>query len=122
MGDGLARLLRRTVRAAEASPVFLAAVFARYRAVEGLDDAEVAGRLGVTVNRLDELAICRRPRPELFRQDVAAIATRFGADSGALAAIVRQVDGLERFAATPAPGLLAARDADDEPTPAEGRP
>ncbi len=123
MGDELTRLLRRTVRAAEASPVFLAAVFARYRAVEGLDDAEFACRLGVAVDRLDELAICRRPRPDRFRQDVSAIAARFGADPGALAAVVRQVDALETFAATPVPGLLAAaRDADDEPAPAAGNP
>lgn len=122
MDERLTRLLHRTARAAEASPVFLAAVFARYRDTEQIDDAELARRLGVAAERLPELALCRRPRPEAFRQDVAAIALRFGAGAAALAGIVRQVDALGAFAASAPPGLLAAaRDAEEEPT-AEGEP
>src|SRR5262245_59273956 len=115
MADDVTRLLRRTVRAAETSPVFLASVFACYRATKGTDDAELARRLGVAAERLDELALCRRPRAELFRQDVAAVATRFGADAGALATVIRQVDALEAFAVPGASRVLAAaRGVDDE--------
>jgi hypothetical protein len=118
--DDLRRLLRRTARAAEEEPAFLAAVFARYRAIERIDDAELARRLRVAVDRLDDLAIALRPRPDLFRQDVAAIATRFDADAGALAAIVRQVDAVAALAGDSSARLLAAaRDADEDTPPPE---
>jgi hypothetical protein len=121
MSDDLTRLLRRTVRAAEGYPIFLAAVFARYRAAERIDDGELARRLAVDPDRLDALALCRRPRPDRFAQDAKAIATRFGADTGALAAIIRQVDALDAFAAASSSSqLAAARDADDEPPIPEG--
>jgi hypothetical protein len=115
MADDLRRLLRRTARAAEDRGLLLAAVFARYRAAEGVDDMEMARRLGVTPDRLDEIAICRRPRPDRFRDDVATIAARFSADPAALAGIIRLVDALDAFAATtPRNFLAAARDAEDK--------
>jgi hypothetical protein len=121
MADDLTRLLRRTTRAAEGFPIFLAAVFARYRAAERIDDGELARRLAIDPQQLDALALCRRPRPDRFAQDVTAIATRFGADAGALAAIVRQVDALGAFVgASSANQVVAARDADDEPPAPEG--
>jgi hypothetical protein len=119
MGDDLRRLLRRTARAAEDRPSFLAATFARYRAIEQIDALELARLLSVAPVRLDELAICLRPRADHFREDVAAVAARFGADAGALAAIVREVDAFDAIAeAIPANPLAAARDADEDgPTP-----
>jgi hypothetical protein len=121
VADDPTRLLRRTARAAEASPVFLAAVFSRYRAAACVDEAELARRLGVAVDRLPELALCLRPRPALFRQDVYAIALRFGADARALAMVIRHVAALNAFAASSPPRMLVAArgDADrareDEP-------
>ncbi|HEY7030664.1 MAG TPA: hypothetical protein VH482_05010 [Thermomicrobiales bacterium] len=118
MADDLSRLFERTARAAEASPDFLAAVFARYRDAECVDEADVARRLGVAADRLSELALCLRPRPVLFRQDVEAIAARFGIDAAALAGMIRHVDALDAFALPATPRMLtAARDAEDDRSP-----
>jgi hypothetical protein len=108
MGNVLSGPLRRTARAAESRPGFLAAAFARYRAVERIDEAELAHRLRIGGERLPELSLCLRPRPDRFRQDVAAIALRFGADVGALASLIRQVDAFDEIEEEDPRSLLAA--------------
>ena len=123
MGDDLRRLLRRTAHAAADRPNFLAATFARYRAIEQIDAIELARRLAVPPVLLNELALCLRPRPDRFREDVVAIATRFAADAGELAAIIREVDAFDAMTdAAPGNRLAAARDADEDGSTSEDEP
>ena len=108
-------IYRRAAAMAELHPGFLASHFARYRAAERIDEAELACRLRIDVVQLPELSLCLRPRPDRFRQDVATIALRFGADVGALASLIRQVDALDEIAEEDPRSLLAAaRDVWDE--------
>ncbi|MDB5308365.1 MAG: hypothetical protein JWO38_2567 [Gemmataceae bacterium] len=120
MSDALRHLATRVT----ADPFFLAHPLAEFARSEGLDDPGLAARLGCRIEDLTLLRLCRAPRPEPkeFRADLAAVAARFGLDSGALAAAVRHGQGLAtlRSASRPdgPPGtLLAARD--DDPPPAE---
>ena len=117
MASRLARLARRV----EDDPTFLASALKQYALSEGLDGRGLAAALSCPVEALARLALCRRPRPTppWFRQDVDRIATRFGANADALAAIVRQADALDRLRGIEADErglLMAARDQDAPPT------
>jgi hypothetical protein len=101
-----ARLTRRAAERAAERPTFMAWVLARYRDAEGVDDDQLAHFLGITREALDQLALCGRPRQDLFKEDVAAIAERFGADPHRLTNLIRQVDALGAFARAPAAGSL----------------
>jgi hypothetical protein len=107
---------RRTAELAAMRPGFLASVFAHIQRVEELDRTALAHRLGTTPERLDRMALCRRPRQESFRRDLEMIAARFNADIDALAQTIRLADALESFSAgdTAAGLLAAARDADED--------
>lgn len=114
---------------AAGDPFFLAHPLAAFAQSERLDDPALAARLGCEVADLPRLRLCRAPRPDPadFRADVQAVAAAFGIDPRGLAAAVRHGEGLTRLRkegrAAAAPGfLLAARDADPEPPPAEGGP
>jgi hypothetical protein len=109
-------LICRAAQAAETRPHFLAAVLARYRAIEQIDDAVLARHLGMSPDHLCVLALCGRPRQTTFRDDVDAIATRFAIQPARLATLIRQVEALDALSADhAAPGslLAAARDADE---------
>ena len=112
MTEPLASLLRRL----ETDPFFLAAVLARYAHSQGLDEAGLAETLGCRVETLTELRLCRTPRSEPlgFRQDVQAIATRFGLIPSRLAAVIRRGQALLSLGTgLPSRGrFLAAREAD----------
>ncbi|WP_428939914.1 hypothetical protein [Fontivita pretiosa] len=111
------RAVRRAVQRLEGDPRFLAWVFASLRRLETAATAAsadaIARRLGVRLERLDELALCPLPREEHFAQDVAALAGEFGLNASALAAMVRQVQVLRGISIAPEHGaagsLLAAR-------------
>jgi hypothetical protein len=105
---------------AAGEPFFLAAVLGPYALSEGLDDAALAAALGCPPGELALLRLCRAPRagPEEFREDVQAIAERFGLDAGKLAEAVKRGRVIARMrAARPASGgfLMAARDGEAEP-------
>lgn len=123
MTDDLTRrLLCRAAAQAEARPAYLAAIFARYRAIERLDNEGIARQLGIAPDRLCALALCLRPRAESFLADVAAIAGKFGIAPGRLAAVIRHVDALAALgnnAAADRQTLAAAREAEDEPVQPE---
>jgi hypothetical protein len=105
----------RVAALAEADPHFLAFALADYAASEGLDDAELAARLGCPVDRLPHVKLCPAPLadPAGFRAAVVGVAEAFGLDAAALAAAVRHGQAV---AAPPDPApddaahLLAARD------------
>src|SRR5688500_16786029 len=105
-----ARLARRAAARAAERDGFMAWVLARYRETERLDDDGLAAFLGIDRAALDRLALCGRPRPELFGADVAAIAEHAGASEYRLANLIRQVEALQALARAPAEGvgLLAA--------------
>jgi len=115
------RAVRRAVQRLEDDPRFLAWVFASLRRLETAASADaIARRLGIRLERLDELALCPLPRDEHFAQDVAALAGEFGLDASALAAMVRQVQVLRGISIAPERGaagsLLAARRRPRPPT------
>jgi hypothetical protein len=111
------RAVRRAVQRLEEDPRFLAWVFASLRRIESAATAAsadaIARRLGVRLERLDELALCPLPREQNFAQDLAALVGEFGLNASALAAMVRQVQVLRGLRIAPGRGaagsLLAAR-------------
>ena len=68
------------------------------------------------------LSLCWTPRPDHFQEDLAVVCRQTGADQVALAALLRQEQGLARWAErAPAPqGWLMA--ASDAPGPAPALP
>ncbi|MER3439574.1 MAG: hypothetical protein C4346_19365 [Chloroflexota bacterium] len=109
----------RAARAAERRPAFLASVFAAYRAAEHLDEHGLARILKIPPEQVCGLALCLRPRPEFFAEDVQRIAERFHVAPQTLAEIIRHV---EAVAAIQAAGMgegqiaAAARDAEEAPS------
>jgi hypothetical protein len=72
MSDALKHMAERV----KADPFFLAYPLAGYAAAEKLDDAGLAAKLGVRVEDLTRMRLCRAPRekPSERRDDVTAIA------------------------------------------------
>lgn len=108
----------RAARAAERRPAFLASVFAAYRRVEHIDEEDLARILGIPAEHVCGLALCLRPRPEVFVEDVHQIAERFHVDPHVLAGIIRHVEALEAIQpAITGTGQVAAaaRDAAEPP-------
>lgn len=98
----------------EGDPSTMAWVLARHREAEDQDDVLVALSLGIDPVLLPHLALCNRPREEIFRTDVETIAAHIGMDPIPLAELVRRVEALTGFGRRPAAGrggiLAAARD------------
>jgi hypothetical protein len=121
MADPLEPLARR----AEDEPFFLASVLAAFARSEGLNDPGLAAHLGCRVGDLVMVRLCRAPssEPGDFREDVEAIAERFGLDAGRLAEAVKRGRVVARLQqARPDGGsLLAARDREQQ-GPADGGP
>ena len=95
----------------EDDPTTMAWVLARYREAEDADDALIAISLGIDQARIPHLALCSRPRDELFRSDIETIAEHIGMDPLALAEVVRRVDAVTGFGQRPRGhrgGILAA--------------
>jgi hypothetical protein len=59
---------------------------------EGLSDDALAARLGIATVDLLRLALCPRPHPDHWAEDLAQIATRFGLAPEPLAAVLRAVE------------------------------
>jgi len=101
-------------RRLSADPYFLAAALDCYAASVQLDEAAVAAKLGCSLEILTDLRLCRMPRTKQphFRQDVDAIAGRFGIDALVLAEVVRHGHGILKLRSADSPhgGLMAARD------------
>ena len=121
MSERLDALARRV----QTDPAFLAAALADYARSERLDERGLAAALGCPPEQLSALRLCQRPRAEpagQFRRDVEQIAARFGVRADVLAEAVRRSDALAalRRATDSARGtLMAARDREDMPPPAD---
>jgi hypothetical protein len=70
----------------------MAWALARVQAREGLSDEALAARLGLATVDLPRLALCLRPRPDQWAEDLAQIASRFNLAPEPLAAILRAVE------------------------------
>ena len=81
-------LLTEAARRAREQPAYVAWALARVQAREGLSDAALAARLGIATVDLPRLALCLRPRPEHWAEDLAQIATRFSLAPESLAAVL----------------------------------
>jgi len=110
-------LLKYAAKRSIERPTFLASALEIYRQYEQLDEAGLANYFGIPTTQLTRLALSRRPAPDspTFRQDVTAIAQRYGFPPVKLANLLRRVTAYEEGGTT-APGfLMAARDREDEP-------
>jgi hypothetical protein len=85
-------LLTHAARRAQDQPAYVAWALAQVRAREGLSDDVLAARLGIATVDLPRLALCLRPRPDQWAEDLAQIATRFGLAPEPLAAILRAIE------------------------------
>ena len=81
----------------EDDPSMMAWVLAQYRDAEDKDDRLMALTLGIDEFKLPHLALCKRPREELFRSDIESIAAHIDMDPAPLAEVVRRVDALAAF-------------------------
>jgi hypothetical protein len=62
------------------------------QAREGLSDEALAAWLGLATVDLPRLALCLRPRPDHWAEDLAQLASRFGLASEPLAVLLRAVE------------------------------
>lgn len=92
---------------------------ARHQQTEDLDEDQLAAKLGMTMDNLVLLCLCRTPRDGAqFKQDVDAICQKTGADQKVLQNLLRQEQIHLRWAqaAPTSQGYLAAAsDAPPEP-------
>ena len=113
-------------RAAQDNTPLLASALHRYASAEGLSWTELSQTLGCSVDALNQIALCRPPRPDSFVADVEAIAADY-LDADRLLPLLRRLQIFAAFAERTAealpdgnaePGramLLAARDRAEEP-------
>jgi len=91
-----------------------------HRRHEGLKLARLARRLGLDMEGLVLLSLCRTPREVCFTDDLEVICRRTGAGREALALLLRQEQTLYRWRAKPPVQqgwLAAASDAEPPPEP-----
>ncbi len=89
----LARLAKRLNEDTE----YMASILAMYQICERLTDQSLSELLGISPGMLARLALCKRPNPESadFAQQVRKLADFTGADVGAIANLIRQIEALE---------------------------
>jgi hypothetical protein len=85
-------LLTEAARRAQDQPAYVAWTLARVQAREGLSDKALAARLGLATVDLPRLALCLRPRPDQWAEDLAQTATRFSLAPEPLAAVLHAVE------------------------------
>jgi hypothetical protein len=85
-------LLSDAARRAQERPAYVAWALAQVQVREGLSDDVLAARLGIATVDLPRLALCLRPRPDKWAEDLAQIATRFGLAPELLAAVLHAVE------------------------------
>ncbi len=87
---------------------------ARHQQSEDLDEQQLALKLGLTMDNLVLLCLCRTPRADHFSEDLKVICRRTGASEVALAQLLRQEQALSRWKQSGSPAtqgwLMAASD------------
>lgn len=110
----LAKAVRRTARS---SAVLLASALDEWSRAFGANPGEI---LDLDSRRLNQLALCRRPRPDHWLPDARALAGEYGIEPEKLISLLRAAEAAEalRYAhpveAERSGRLLAARDRDEE--------
>jgi hypothetical protein len=107
------RLWKSVLRQTARDDVWLGYWLRRHRRTEKLTASHLAGLLGLSGEGLVLLSLCQTPREDHFREDLQVICRRTGANEGVLARILRQEQGLARWADTSSPTegwLMAASD------------
>ncbi|HEY1187107.1 MAG TPA: hypothetical protein VGE74_05585 [Gemmata sp.] len=113
--------LDRLAERASNEAFFLGFRLRTYADREKLDDAALAARLGCAATALAQVRLCRAPRLDssaTFREDVTAIATKFGLNKTVLAEAAKAAPTSLRSpprAVESAGAVLAARDRGDAP-------
>lgn len=107
----------------EQDPFFLACPLHLFAQSEGLEEKELAKKLGCSLESLVFLRLCRAPEGEAakFQKDIECIASRFQIQGDVLAEVMRRGEALwnmKKKAA--AKTLMAARDADQPKDPSGG--
>ncbi|MGI8551652.1 MAG: hypothetical protein ACR2PL_12835 [Dehalococcoidia bacterium] len=111
-------IVRRAAERAAGSGFFLSSALVAYQDEHELDDVALSDWLGLTVDQLPRLRLCRRPdqHSAKFGAEVRQIAAFTGAQPLRLATLLREVDAGAALGRTGESStvFLAARDADDD--------
>ena len=79
------------------NPAWVGYWLKRHREHNGLDEAALANKLGLTMENCLLLCLCRTPRVEYFREDIRAICGRTGVKELELVRLLRQEQNLEEL-------------------------
>jgi hypothetical protein len=124
-GKNRRRLWKSVLRQTANDPIWLGHWLRRHRRSEKLPPSRLAERLGLPLEGLIVLSLCRTPRDDHFHEDLDVVCRRTGANEAELARLLRQEQGLARWEKHPPPAqgwLMAASDAPPEPPSAEDQP
>lgn len=105
-------LLKRAADRAAQRPAYMAWVLSQYVSNQGISPTELVAELRSSQRATTSLALCLRPRPDRFVDDVNAMTAKFGVDGVTLARIVKHVEAIEAMAGRSAAAsgtLMAAR-------------
>jgi hypothetical protein len=105
-------------------PAWLGHWIRQFQRSERIEPAEVANQLGIDIDALVLLCLCKTPRQDRFDEDLQVACKRTGADQVALARIIRQEQALtqwrDRKSADTTGWLLAASDSAQGPGEVRG--
>jgi hypothetical protein len=109
-----ASLLAAVFRQTGADPIWLGYWLARHGQAERLRPDQLAQLMGVSVDNLALLCLCRTPRADHFREDLRIVCERTGTREDVLAQVLRQEQTLHQWTEMGAPKptgwLMAASD------------
>ena len=117
--------LRESVyRATASDSKWLGYWLGRFISSERLSWNELSSQLGIPLDGVATLSLCRTPRPDYFQEDVLVVCERTGANVNELIRIIRQEQAMERWSQqkteSPTGWLLAASDAPEDLPPERG--
>ncbi len=95
-----AGLIVRAARRASSRDEFMAWLLVRYQDLEQCDESQIAENLEIPRADVPKLALCLRPRPKTFVEDIAALAAKFNCDASKLANLVRLAEAAGVMQAT----------------------
>jgi hypothetical protein len=113
------RTIKILAQKLSALPDSMAWIIERYKEIESLDDSGLQSFLGIDATNYYHLAICGKPRSDLFALDIEVLSDRFNIPEEPLTHMIRRVDTLSTFKdysdVAAASMLAAARDIAEEP-------
>jgi AraC-like DNA-binding protein len=88
-----ADLIVRAAQRARSRPPFMGWPLARFQEQQGCSRSQLAAQLGLPPGQLPRLALCLRPRPDHWAEDIATLAAQVGCSPTALASLVHRASG-----------------------------